>query len=876
MLNKILAAVAAAAALLISGACFAGTVGGSTVPFGVGVYRTTPSAPAIAASARGDIAVVWADLAQDGTQDVFFSHLPIGTWHDNPATHLWQLGTAGNSVNPVVAMSAIGDFVIAWQGDAGIHALVYSNGGVSATGIFQVNEFAGDSDEKPAVAMDAFGNFVVVWRRNTGSASSIVGRRFAVDGTAISGDFQVDDAGAGINANPAVAMAASGQYVVAWEAGDDVQVKSFATDGTPDAPQAPAAGFPAQSRRSPSVGMDAFGRFVVGWNNTDLAGTSNIQARQFFAGGSPAGMEFVVNLQMPSDPAGALALAVGATGTYAVAWEGQFPSNDAEIFKQQFAADGTRLGAEERAEYGYAGMPALAVDADGDAYAAYHWFNRAESKVGVRRFTGPELVDLSVSVTDRPDPTATGQAMQYAITVTNHHAASAQTGIAEVDAGIGYGDYELATMDLTGGMSFFGIAKPCFQWNSASAQCNVTGIPAGGAVTQIVQATAPGDAGQASLTTSIHAFRHVDPVDSNNSAVETTTIGCPVGGEGAIVVAAAPSSVSEGGSFVVQVERVNGTCGFISVGYGTENGGADFATANGTLYWFNGEGGTRDIVINTMQDSIDEDPQTIQLYLDAPTGGAVLGTPSAASISIIDDDAEPTVSITGPLEKTVTEGVGTRVDFTLALSGFTEKQVAVPLTFGGTAGSSDYSAASVVAFGGAQQQQVSIDYHADADVEHDETVVLTLGEPANATLVGPAVATLIIKDNSPPPAISFMQSSQITREGSGVSVALTAGLSAASVHEVRVLLSPSGTAARGTDWSMAGDWLVIPAGARAASKTVQVLNNGVIELDEQVTFTMGSFTNAVAGATLAHTLTIKDNDPEVLGAREAMQDAGGP
>jgi predicted outer membrane repeat protein len=103
-------------------------------------------------------------------------------------------------------------------------------------------------------------------------------------------------------------------------------------------------------------------------------------------------------------------------------------------------------------------------------------------------------------------------------------------------------------------------------------------------------------------------------------------------------------SVGEGGvNATITVARVGGTSGAIGVTFGTSDGsataGSDYTTANGTLSWADADGTSKTFVVAITDDALSEGNETVNLILGSPTGGATLGTPSTAILTIIDNDS---------------------------------------------------------------------------------------------------------------------------------------------------------------------------------------------------------------------------------------------
>jgi uncharacterized repeat protein (TIGR01451 family) len=152
----------------------------------------------------------------------------------------------------------------------------------------------------------------------------------------------------------------------------------------------------------------------------------------------------------------------------------------------------------------------------------------------------------------------------------------------------------------------------------------------------------------------------------------------------------------------------------------------------------------------------------------------------------------------------------------------------------------------------------------DALDEGNETVVLALGSPANATLGAPNAAVLTIVDNDPMPVVSFSAGAYSVGEGDGPAV-ITVTLSAVSGRAVTVSYATTdGTAAAPGDYGSASGVLTFTAGMTVQTFTVGIVDDGLNEGDEGLNLTLSGAVNATIGGTNPVTLTIVDND--VVGA----------
>ena len=83
----------------------------------------------------------------------------------------------------------------------------------------RVNTYTTNSQRNPSVAMDSAGNFVVVWESSgqDGSSSGIFGQRVDAAGVLLGDEFQVNTSTVDDQILPAVAMGASGNFLVVWQ-----------------------------------------------------------------------------------------------------------------------------------------------------------------------------------------------------------------------------------------------------------------------------------------------------------------------------------------------------------------------------------------------------------------------------------------------------------------------------------------------------------------------------------------------------------------------------------------------------------------------------------------------------------------------------------
>ncbi|MEN8218622.1 MAG: Calx-beta domain-containing protein [Pseudomonadota bacterium] len=101
--------------------------------------------------------------------------------------------------------------------------------------------------------------------------------------------------------------------------------------------------------------------------------------------------------------------------------------------------------------------------------------------------------------------------------------------------------------------------------------------------------------------------------------------------------------VGEGdGTITISVTRT-GNNGAISVDYATSDNtaiaGSDYTQTSGTLNWNDGDDADKTFTINITDDSAQEGNERLVVSLGNPTGGAQLGSPDTAEVTIIDNDS---------------------------------------------------------------------------------------------------------------------------------------------------------------------------------------------------------------------------------------------
>lgn len=122
---------------------------------------------------------------------------------------------------------------------------------------------------------------------------------------------------------------------------------------------------------------------------------------------------------------------------------------------------------------------------------------------------------------------------------------------------------------------------------------------------------------------------------------------------GTIQLTFSSASVGESaGSITITATRTNGTDGAVTALLNSADGTAvapdDYGQVSAALLsWADGDAASKTVSVTIVNDAVDEPDETFLAVLSAPTGGATLGSPATATITILDDDGgtPPTVEV---------------------------------------------------------------------------------------------------------------------------------------------------------------------------------------------------------------------------------------
>ena len=335
--------------------------------------------------------------------------------------------------------------------------------------------------------------------------------------------------------------------------------------------------------------------------------------------------------------------------------------------------------------------------------------------------------------------------------------------------------------------------------------------------------------------------------------VETFTLTVAALPTVSIAVAPAPASVSEDGAtnLVYTVTRSATSTSALTVNLttgGTATSGTDY-TGGVTSVTIAANVTTATVTIDPTVDAAVEANETV-IFTVATGSGYTVGAPASETGTILNDDVPSATIAVAPAS--VSEDGAANLVYTVTLN--TAPTVATSINFAasGTATSgTDYAAVSspLVIAAGVTTGTVTINPTADATIEADETVILTLSAGTGYTIGAPNAATgTIANDDLPTLTINDLTLAEgnagTTNASFTVSLSAPAGPGGVSFD----IATNNGTAAAGSDY-VANNLTAqtIPAGATTYTFTVVVNGDALNESSETFFVNVTNVSNAVVG-----------------------------
>ena len=333
-----------------------------------------------------------------------------------------------------------------------------------------------------------------------------------------------------------------------------------------------------------------------------------------------------------------------------------------------------------------------------------------------------------------------------------------------------------------------------------------------------------------------------------------------------ITLSNATYSVNEDGVSVTITAQINGARSMdVTVDFATADGtaqaGSDYTAASGTLT-FTPTDTEKTFTVTILDDTIYEGSETFIVSLSNPTNSS-LGDPASATVTITDDDPLPEIVLSNATYSVDEDGVS--VTITAQISGARSMDVTVDYaTLEDTAlPGSDYTATSgtLTLTPTDTEKTFTVTILNDAIYEGDESFIVALSNPTNASLGEPFAASVVIFDDESMPIIVLSSATYSTVE-ENISVTITAQISGARSMDVMVnYATADGTALAGSDYTSTSDAITFTPTDTQLTFTVPILDDGIYEGDETFSVSIFDPIFAALGNPASAVVTIIDDDP---------------
>jgi Calx-beta domain len=333
-------------------------------------------------------------------------------------------------------------------------------------------------------------------------------------------------------------------------------------------------------------------------------------------------------------------------------------------------------------------------------------------------------------------------------------------------------------------------------------------------------------------------------------------------------------SVTEGDSGTVNaaftVSLSNASSQAVTVTVQTANGtaaaGSDYVAVSATVLTFNPGETSKTVNVAVNGDLIDEDNETFTLNLSNATGGATIA--DAAGVATIVDNDTSTITIADAGKAEGNSGTSV-LNFTVTLSRVNSRTVTVQYaTANGTATApSDYVAASNTLSlpAGATTGTIPVTINGDTTGEPDETFVVNLSSPANATIADGQATGTITNDDTPTIPVPDVSIS----EGSATDLTYTVTLSSPASQTVTVNYTTADAVALATtDYVTTSGTLTFNPGESSKSFTVALRRDTLPEHNERLFLNFSNPVNALLPDNRAD-VTITDDDANSYASYQA-------
>ena len=243
---------------------------------------------------------------------------------------------------------------------------------------------------------------------------------------------------------------------------------------------------------------------------------------------------------------------------------------------------------------------------------------------------------------------------------------------------------------------------------------------------------------------------------------------------------------------------------------------------------------TVSVSVPTRVDNVVKPTKTLTLTITGGTGYSV-GSPDTAQTSITNSNV-PKLQISGGVS--ITRGSSATLTVTADQAPAVNTQVSLGFAGDALAGTDYQTVNPILTLGaGTTSTTITINSLTSQVIQPDRHVVVSINPSPGAYAVGaPAITVITIlgpTGNAALPVVTLRSAATILTKGQPFAV--TIGLSAPLSTSLTLALTYGGTAVAGTDYTVPGGSIVIPAGQTSAAVAVPTIQDNVVEADRVLT-----------------------------------------
>ena len=311
----------------------------------VGLYaRAHQTRPAIACDGLGNLWIAWEAHGQDGHAGAIIARRFDAAFQGGSEIAVnrhWR----GHQSQPVVAGTPGGGALFVWTSQTGpgepsqLRARLFAADGRPRGDEFPLTNVSGRTETTPSVAAAADGTFAVAFATfdERMEPAGVRAQRLDANGQRLGQEIQVNDATQPTSIEPMIAAGPNG-YVIAWldprSDGDDygVLARRYDLEGRPLCDPFVVNTTRCGPQNAAAVAVAADGRFVIAWNSDD-GDEAGVFAQRFAADGARQGGEFRVNghtagVQALRAAAGTQRVLLAPRGDLVCVWSGDAGRGD--------------------------------------------------------------------------------------------------------------------------------------------------------------------------------------------------------------------------------------------------------------------------------------------------------------------------------------------------------------------------------------------------------------------------------------------------------------------------------------------------------------------------------------------------------------------